>query len=165
MIGLLGFLSYYVRTNLIEKMSRQYYPDYAQIDTRYAPNLYGGYNFDTDSLLQGMNPIGIQYGPIIPVLWGILLVITNYMKPTDLPFILDATIIVLTYAVISIWVIGTVVRINLRRITKPEIIGRFYYMYNVNSRRWLDYCRTLVIGDSVAIALTGVVILLLASLF
>lgn len=165
MIAVLGFLSYYVRTNLIEKMLRQYYPDYAQIDTRYAPNLYGGYNFDTDSLLQGMNPIGIQYGPIIPTLWAILLVVTSYMKPVDLPFAFNVTIIVLIYAIISIWVIGMVVRFNVRKLTKPEIFGRFYYMQNVSSRRWLDYCRNLVLGDSIAITLTGLTFIFLASLF
>lgn len=158
----IGGLGYFIRSRIIEKLIIQYYRGKEDIDNRYMPNLYGGYTFDTPSFWQGVNPVGIQYSPLIPILALITMFTISYGKPPT--GVIGIILIGIIYTSLICWLAGIVIRINLRKLLKPEILGRFYYLQNTNTRTWLNYSLTLVVIDSVAFALLGICFILYSTI-
>lgn len=165
-IILIGLLSLLIRTKIIVKMDYRYYKGKKEIDKTRAPNLYGGYTFDTQySSMREFNPIGIEYGVTFPIIWSIVLFIATYLEPTTHNIVVTVIEVILIYVSMIIWVIGMVFRINLRRVAKPSITGRFYYMQNCESNAWLGYCMSLVGLDSLAFVMAGIIVLCHGCLF
>lgn len=166
MIILIGLLSLFIRTKIIEKMDYRYYKGKKEIDRLHPPNFYGGYTFDTQySSMREFNPIGIQYGFMFPFIWLIVLFIITYLEPKTYNPGITVVEVILVYGSMIIWLITMATRISLRRLTKPSITGRFYYMQNCESNSWLGYCMVLVGSDSMVFVMAGLIVLFHGCLF